>query len=114
MLDRRRGWHAAIAGSNRVCYGSDAERRIDWQAWAVETLGSAASRVHFTGPLPRIAYRDLLRRSDAHVHSTVPFVLSWSLIEAMASGAPLIASATAPVLEVLDTAAARRGPRHGP
>ena len=59
-------------------------------------------RVHFLGMLPGEDYRALLRASDAHVYLTVPFVLSWSLLEAMAMGCPLVASDTGPVREVVE------------
>ena len=44
-------------------------------------------------------YEALLAHSEAHLYLTVPFVLSWSLLEAMAIG--LVASDTGPVREVL-------------
>ncbi|MFT3973994.1 MAG: glycosyltransferase [Amaricoccus sp.] len=93
---------AVIAGENRVAYGGDAIRRIDWKARALAVHGLDPARVHFVGTLPFAGYRALLQRSDAHVYLTVPFVLSWSLLEAMAVGAPLVASDTAPVREFAD------------
>jgi glycosyltransferase involved in cell wall biosynthesis len=59
------------------------------------------SRVHFTGTLPHDQMLAALSISAAHVYYTYPFVLSWSLLEAMASGCALIASDTAPVRDAL-------------
>jgi glycosyltransferase involved in cell wall biosynthesis len=59
------------------------------------------SRVHFLGQIPYEFHLNVLQVSSAHVYLTYPFVLSWSFVEAMASGCAIIGSATPPVLEVL-------------
>lgn len=90
---------AVVAGDNRVCYGGDALRRTDWKARALAAADLDPARVRFVGTLDGPAYLRLLQRSDAHVYLTVPFVLSWSMLEAMATGCALVASDTAPVRE---------------
>jgi glycosyltransferase involved in cell wall biosynthesis len=95
-----------IAGENRVVYGGDAIRRTDWKARALRENAIDPARVRFVGRLGQRDYLALLRRSDAHVYLTVPFVLSWSMLEAMSAGCAVVLSDTAPVREYADAGSA--------
>ena len=59
------------------------------------------SRIHFTGKLPHAQMIRAVQASSAHVYYSYPFVLSWSLLEAMSAGALVVASDTAAVREVV-------------
>jgi glycosyltransferase involved in cell wall biosynthesis len=59
------------------------------------------SRVHFVGKLPYGQYLDVLQVSSAHVYLTYPFVLSWSMMEAMSAGCLVLGSKTPPVEEMI-------------
>ena len=95
---------AVVAGENKVAYGGDSLRphRLEGEGAGRERhrpargcISSAASAA--------AAYLRLLQRSDAHVYLTVPFVLSWSMLEAMSTGCALVLSDTAPVREFAGT-----------
>ncbi len=102
ILDATPNAHAVIAGENRVFYGSDAMRKVDWRARLLSEVDVDPRRVHFTGPLDRPLFCELLRSSAAHVYLTAPFATSWSLLEAMATGCAIVASDTVPVSEFMD------------
>ncbi len=92
-----------VAGSDQVAYS--ARPRAEDGSYLEQALAAHPELDHrrliLTGKLRLADYRDLLRRSTVHVYLTVPFVLSWSLIEAMATGCAIVASDTAPVREAV-------------
>ena len=59
------------------------------------------SRVHFTGSLNYEDFLKVLQLSKAHVYLTYPFVLSWSMMEAMSTACPIVGSSTEPVKELI-------------
>ncbi len=93
--------HAVIVGGDKVSYGKRPTDAKTWREKMVREVELDATRTHFMGKLPRAQYVKVLQVSAAHVYLTYPFVLSWSLLEAMACGANVVASDTAPVREVI-------------
>ena len=59
------------------------------------------ARVHFLGNVPYHHFIPLLQLSTVHVYLTYPFVLSWSLLEAMSVGCAIVASDTLPLHEAI-------------
>jgi glycosyltransferase involved in cell wall biosynthesis len=93
--------HVVIGGEDRVAYGRPAGPDMTYKQMMLEKFPLDPKRTHFVGSLPLSQYRTLLRCSSVHVYLTRPFVLSWSLLEAMACGAIVVASNTEPVREVV-------------
>jgi glycosyltransferase involved in cell wall biosynthesis len=93
-----------IVGGDGVSYGTPPPPRSTYREMLLDEVGPKLDlqRVHFVGMLDHAAYLTLLKISAVHVYLTYPFVLSWSFIEALASGCLVVASATPPVLEVLE------------
>ena len=84
--------HVAIAGNDTVHYGPKLPDGDSYKTRALAKYAYDLERLHFVGHLKKDAYRDFLRRSTVHTYLTRPFVLSWSMIEAMATGCALVAS----------------------
>lgn len=101
LQKRRPQCHVVVVGEDRVAYGKARADGKTYKQWALETLDLDQSRLHFTGLIPYHQYLQVLQASTVHVYLTRPFVLSWSLLEAMASGCLVLASDTAPVREVI-------------
>ena len=101
LQSRRPNLHVLIVGSDLVAYGSGRSDQRSWGEWARADLSLDSERTHWMGPLQTSEYHAVLAWSDVHLYLTVPFVLSWSLIEAMAAGCCIVSSATPPVEELL-------------
>jgi glycosyltransferase involved in cell wall biosynthesis len=95
--------HILVIGGDEVSYGRRLPQGQTYRDRYCREMGDKVdwSRVHFVGKLPYAQYIKALQVSAAHVYLTYPFVLSWSLLEAMAAGCLVIGSATAPVQEVI-------------
>ncbi len=103
LLRRRKRAQIVIAGGDGVSYGMPPPPKSSFREMMLRELGAQLdlTRVHFAGRLEYHDYLNLLQVSSAHIYLTYPFVLSWSFIEAMASGCLVLGSRTPPVLEVL-------------
>ncbi|CAN0474628.1 unnamed protein product, partial [Phaeothamnion confervicola] len=100
ILQDRPRTHAVIVGEDRVAYGAKLPEGDSYKKRALEQHKLDWSRVHFPGLLPRPQYLKVLQASSVHAYLTVPFVLSWSMLEAMSSGCAIVASDVAPTQEI--------------
>ena len=101
LQQRRPKLHVLLVGHDGTAYGQGRSDGRGWAEWARDTLPLDPARTHWLGSLQEEAYHQVLACSTVHLYLTVPFVLSWSLLEAMAAGCAIVASATPPVQEVL-------------
>lgn len=103
ILRARPQCHVVIAGEDAAHYGRPPPEGGTWRDVLLREVGGELdmSRVHFTGVLAYPDYLKLLQVSRVHVYLTYPFVLSWSMLEAMCTGCLLLASDTPPVAEVV-------------
>jgi glycosyltransferase involved in cell wall biosynthesis len=103
LAERRKDVLFVVVGEDRVCYGGDLEFTgpRSFKEWVLARDQYDLSRFLFTGLLPMPALAQLLAVTDLHIYLTVPFVLSWSLMDALACGATVLASDTPPVREMI-------------
>lgn len=106
VLEARPKARVVIVGDDGVSYGEAPRKHPSWKAMLLEELRGQIdeSRVLFLGRLPYADYLNMLQVSSAHVYLTYPFVLSWSLLEAMSVGCLIVGSDTPPVREIVDSA----------
>lgn len=106
LLRARPSAQVLIVGGDEVSYGPKPAGGASWkQVFIDEVRGQISdadwARVHFLGRIPYGHFVTLLQVSRVHVYLTYPFVLSWSLFEAMSVGAAIVSSDTAPVREAI-------------
>ncbi len=101
LLRARPNLRIIAVGADEVSYGRKAPDGMTYRQMLTKEVNLPSERIHFVGMVP---YADLIRLfqiSAAHLYLTFPFVLSWSMLEAMAAGVALVASDTKPVREVV-------------
>ena len=96
-----------VYGADRIAYGMTAEKCShpsgSWKEQLLQELGGEIdlNRLHFTGLIDYGTLSKLYRRSDLHCYFTRPYVVSWGVFQAAASGCPLLLNRFPGVEDVL-------------
>jgi glycosyltransferase involved in cell wall biosynthesis len=103
LMRARKDIKVVMVGGDGISYGSAPQQGGTWQEAMLAEVGKDIDmdRVVFPGRVSYATYLAALRRSDAHVYLTYPFVASWSLREALAMGCPVIGGDTETVREFI-------------
>jgi glycosyltransferase involved in cell wall biosynthesis len=103
VMQARPAMQVVIVGGDGVSYGTSPGPQGSWKARFLSEVRDQIdmTRVHFTDRIPYAQFVSLMQVTRVHCYLTVPFVLSWSMLEAMSAGACVVGSRTAPVTEVI-------------
>jgi glycosyltransferase involved in cell wall biosynthesis len=103
LMRARKDLKVVMVGGDGISYGAKPAQGGTWREVMLQEVGKDIDpdRVVFPGRVPYDVYLSALRRSDAHVYMTYPFVASWSLREAMAIGCPIVGGDTPTVAEFI-------------
>jgi glycosyltransferase involved in cell wall biosynthesis len=103
ILEQRPNAQVLIVGGDEVSYGHRLPEGQTHKQRMLAELGSTLDlkRVHFLGKVPYSVFLKILQISRVHVYLTFPFVLSWSMLEAMSAECLVVGSKTAPVEEMI-------------
>jgi len=106
ILKRKPNARVLIVGADDVSYGARPDNGQKWKDIFTSEVrpqmpDSDWERIHFLGHVPYQYFIPLLQLSTVHVYLTYPFVLSWSLLEAMSAGCAIVASDTQPLHEAI-------------
>jgi glycosyltransferase involved in cell wall biosynthesis len=104
IISARPQAQVVVIGGDGASYGALPPQGTTWKSLFFDEVAEHIDRkrIHFAGRLPYRDYLTALQVSSAHVYLTYPFVLSWSLLEALSAGCLVIGSDTPPVREVLN------------
>jgi len=96
--------HILIVGENGVSYGAQPSKGTTYRELFMQPVLDQLdmSKIHFLGRVSRESLTKLFQLSGVHVYLTYPFVLSWSMLEAMSAGCLVVGSNTPPVEEVIE------------
>lgn len=97
---KRPNCQVIIAAKDRLCY-DPGRGSAGLKKWAETNVDYDPARTHFVGLLPEREFVKMLQTSSLHVYLSIPFVLSWSCLNAMSAGVPILASDNEPVREVI-------------